>query len=310
MAEIFPAVFAHGERGQLDGLVGDGALGADARHRLAVDAALVQLDPARAGQRVDGPVELRSCASSRPATGRFWPVNGRRSSSSTLPARRRRCSTELASKDGMGADAVRNAAAVAAARAAAEVDFGASAAQQAVLNVNARRPSSCPWPRPNPDGMNCGWAGARRSDYCGQSRRPVAWPSRCRQGADRRASRSRCRENRPGRRARRAGLRCRSSVARQAQSAQTVSNSPRLPEWKSTVSAEGLVQRIRAQMAVRLQLAGGQIKFQLAQIDRAVALGIGGVDLTAGGRLVRHDGLRRRSEAQARPARRVCGCRR
>ena len=54
---------------------------------------------------------------------------------------------------------------------------------------------------------------------------------------------------------------------------------------------------VRAQMAVGLQLAGGQIELELAQIDRAVALGIGGVDHAAG-RSLPLSSVRRWSEAQ------------
>ena len=45
-------------RVQLDGLVGDVAQCPDAAHRLSVDRALVQLDRARAGQRVERPIGL------------------------------------------------------------------------------------------------------------------------------------------------------------------------------------------------------------------------------------------------------------
>ena len=39
---------------------------------------------------------------------------------------------------------------------------------------------------------------------------------------------------------------------------------------------------VRAQMAVGLQLARGQIELQLPQINRTVVMGIGGVDQAAG----------------------------
>ena len=56
-------------------------------------------------------------------------------------------------------------------------------------------------------------------------------------------------------------------------------------------------ERVSAQMAVGVQLAGGQIEFQLAQIDRAVALGVGGIDQAAGGDLSRCS-LRGRREVE------------
>jgi len=47
----------------------------------------------------------------------------------------------------------------------------------------------------------------------------------------------------------------------------------------------GAGERISAQMAVGLQLTGRGVKLQLAYVNRAVMLGIGGVDQAAGGGL-------------------------
>ena len=95
------------------------------------------------------------------------------------------------------------------------------------------------------------------------------------------------------------GKSCRagSSIPRHAQSAQNGVELAQLAGVKIHGERRRAGARISAQMAASHQLAGRQIKFQLAQIDRAVALGVGGVNLTAGGRLVRHN-LRRRSEAK------------
>jgi hypothetical protein len=75
-------------------------------------------------------------------------------------------------------------------------------------------------------------------------------------------------------------------------SRRTVSNSPGL-RMEVDGEAPRAGERVRAQMAVGLQLAGGSVQLQFAQIDRAVALGIGGID--------------RRRRRRPRPARRRAG---
>ncbi len=123
---------AHGHRGQLDHLVGNRALGPDARHRLAIDAAAVQLDPSGAAQRTERPVRLEAAHSSVPVTGRFCPRSGSRSSRPTLPA------AKMQVEHGVGVERRRRPSGRPASSVPLEGDLGLSAAQQAVLNDDAR----------------------------------------------------------------------------------------------------------------------------------------------------------------------------
>ena len=55
----------------------------------------------------------------------------------------------------------------------------------------------------------------------------------------------------------------------------TVSNSRGCVEWKSTASSGGAGERVSAHVAVGRDLAGGQVELKFAQVDGAVALGVG-----------------------------------
>src|ERR1039458_3995171 len=76
------------------------------------------------------------------------------------------------------------------------------------------------------------------------------------------------------------------SVAVQPQVAENGVKLIEVPRMEVDGKCRGAGERVSAQMAVRLQLAGGRVQFESAQIDGAVALGIGSVDQSAGSNFI------------------------
>ena len=130
-----PGRFAHSQRGQLEGAVIDAALCANLLHRLAVDAAFVQLGPSRANQRADWPAdfELRIQQAGRgEVRAGDWPQIVQ----AHLACAQAKMEQGIAIEGWNGRNAMHNNGR-GCNQSAAEVDFNASAAQQAVLNRNA-----------------------------------------------------------------------------------------------------------------------------------------------------------------------------
>jgi hypothetical protein len=280
--------FDDGLRGEIDLPIGQRSLRADVVHRLAVDAAFVHLSPSGAVQRMERSVDLKLRIE-----GASYGQAPAGEQAHIVHADPVRAQAEMEHR--VGVDGRRVSAARHCVQRAVEGYLGAAATQQAAKNFNSGcRIAAGGLDRIKPDEL--GLAGidrGQRRQLEGQLRRlEVARQVRIDQGAGPRAVKIRLSRERDGQGGgagftprRRRSLAGNPGVwlAGQAQIAQHGVEFAQVLGVEIDRQRRGAGERVGAQMAAGLDLTGGQIELQGAQIDRAVPLGIGAVDQAAGG---------------------------